>query len=263
MKLGVFDSGLGGLYIAKAICEKMPDLDVLYYGDTLHVPYGNRSAEAIYYYTRAAVDRMFHQGCCLIVLACNTASAFALRRLQQEYLPQNWPGRNILGVVVPTLEELTAHGEKNIGILATSATVRSGIYAQELAKLRPDMNVQMVAAPLLVPMIENAEGQMWLQDALRYYIDQFEGDLDGLALGCTHYTRLRSIFSELNFEFNLFYQDIVIAEKLFLYLSRHLEYLDQIKRTGNCEYFVSDLADGYNQICSYVLGYDISLKVLK
>ena len=115
MKLGVFDSGLGGLSIARAIQDKIPGLDMVYFGDTLRVPYGNRSDEAIYRFTKRAIDFLFSQDCVLIIIACNTASARALRRLQIDYLPHAYPGLNVLGVIVPTLEEAIDHDEKNVG----------------------------------------------------------------------------------------------------------------------------------------------------
>ena len=169
MKLGVFDSGLGGLLIAKAIREAMPDIDMLYYGDTLHLPYGSRSQDAIYNYTLQAVEQMFAADCGLIIIACNTASAAALRRLQQEYLPKAYPQRRILGVVVPTLEVAVERHHKKFGLLTTRYIADSGIYANELQKINPEIELYASAAPLLVPMIEQG-GMKWIRPVLEDYM---------------------------------------------------------------------------------------------
>lgn len=172
MKLGVFDSGLGGLLIARAIRETLPDVDMVYFGDTLHLPYGNRSVEAIYAYSRNAMDFLFAQDCQLVVTACNTVSASALRPLQQVYLPARFPDRRILGVVVPTLECCLDRGYKNLGVIATHHIVRSGIYAAELTKLDPAIKIHQQATPLLVPMIEN-DGMKWIRPVLEEYLAPF------------------------------------------------------------------------------------------
>ena len=138
MKIGVFDSGLGGLLITKALVKNLPQYDYVYLGDTQRVPYGNRSHETIYRFLKEAVNYLFKYGCGLIVVACNTASAEALRRIQQEYLPRHYPNRRVLGVIIPTAEAAlrSAHA-KRIGILATQATVGSAAYVRELKKIRP------------------------------------------------------------------------------------------------------------------------------
>ena len=154
-KIGVFDSGLGGLLITKAIRDRLPSHDIVYYGDTLNVPYGNRSEKAVYDHTKAAIDYLFEQDCSLIIMACNTANASSLRKIQQKYLPKTYPDRRVLGVIVPTLE--TAHEKKHtrIGLLATHNLVSSGVYQEELYKINPEIKLFAQSCPLLVPLIEN------------------------------------------------------------------------------------------------------------
>ena len=263
MKLGIFDSGLGGLVIAKAIRSALPDLDILYYGDTLHLPYGNRSDDAIFEYTRRAMQTMFEQDCALIIVACNTASAAALRRLQQTWLQNAWPGRNIIGVVVPTLETAIAHGHKNLGLIATNYIIRSNIYAEELQKLDPAITMTQTATPLLVPLIEN-DGMTWAPDILKHYLTPLlEKNIECLMLGCTHYPALKSIIRPLiGDQIELISQDDIIPEKLKDYLARHPEYADKIGQGGQTEFYVSDLTDNYLKSAHTIYGQPIEVKTL-
>jgi glutamate racemase len=155
MKIGIFDSGLGGLVIAKSILKRLPKYDYIYLGDTKNLPYGEKTPTQIYRYTKNAVDFMFKQNCQLVIVACNTSSALALRRLQQKYLPKNYPNRRILGVVVPTLEvAYNKHRRKKIGVIGTSATINSHIYKKELSKIDKKAKIFELATPKLVPLIE-------------------------------------------------------------------------------------------------------------
>jgi glutamate racemase len=173
-KIGVFDSGLGGLYIGRAIRAALPAYDYVYLGDTLHVPYGRRSDAVIYYLCTRAMTYQFERGCDLVIMACNTASASALRRLQQEWLPAHAPDKRILGVVVPTLETALDHGTTRIGLLATQRTVASRIYEAELQKINPAVKLFAQAAPLLVPLIEdrgeNILMKCWVIICARYWM---------------------------------------------------------------------------------------------
>ncbi len=155
MKIGIFDSGIGGLVIARSLISELPQYDYVYLGDTKRVPYGDRSQKEIYEFTRQGLDFLFAQGCGLAILACNTASAQALRKIQREYLPRKYPDKKVLGVVIPTAEACAKY--KVVGILATSSTVSSKSYVTELKKLNPKINIIQQAAPLLVPLIENNE----------------------------------------------------------------------------------------------------------
>jgi len=261
MKLGIFDSGLGGLVIAKAIRERLPDIDMLYYGDTLHLPYGNRSDEAIFMYTQRAMDVMFDQGCQLIVIACNTASAAALRRLQQTWLADAHPGKNIIGVVVPTLETALDRGHKKLGVLATNYIIRSNVYHEELVKIDPAIEIVQQASPLLVPLIEN-DGMEWVEPILRHYLDPLlVQNMECLILGCTHYPALKGLVRDIiGDDIDLLSQDEIIPEKLAHYLDRHPEY--KIEKNGQSEFYVSDLTDNYLAAARRIYGTEIKVKQL-
>lgn len=261
MKLGIFDSGLGGLLITKAIRRVLPDTDILYFGDTLHLPYGNRSDEAIYMYTKAAMEYMFAQDCKLIVMACNTASAAALRRLQQTWLPGAYPGRNIIGVVVPTLEAAIDKGYKKLGLIGTNYIVGSNVFHEELSKINPDIEIVQKATPLLVPLIEN-DGGKWTEDVLRDYLEPLMAqDIECLLLGCTHYPFLRPQIEKITGgEVDILSQDDLIPAKLANYLERHPEYTNEITQSGAIEFHVSDLTDNYLKAARAIYGQDIDVK---
>lgn len=258
MKLGVFDSGLGGLLITKAIRKHMPDIDLMYFGDTLHLPYGNRSDEAIYEYTRHSMDYLFQQDCKLIVLACNTASANALRRLQQTWLQKAWPGRNIIGVVVPTLETAIERGYKNLGVIGTNYMMRSNVYQEELRKINPALTIHQVPTPLLVPLIEN-DGLPWAESVLVHYLSSMLKErVECIILGCTHYPFLREQIAKIaGPDVDLIAQDDIIPAKLEHYLQRHPEYNNDIGRNGITEFHVSDLTDNYYKAARVIYGNDI------
>lgn len=263
MKLGIFDSGLGGLLICKAISGHMPDIDTLYFGDTLHLPYGNRSAEAITHYTQRAMDVMFEHDCSLIVMACNTASAACLRHLQQNYLPQHWPARNIIGVVVPTLEAAIDQGAENIGLIATNFIIGSHIYEEELQKINPAVRLQTLATPLLVPLIEQG-GEAWIKDVLATYLKAFDLQaMQCLILGCTHYVRLKPyLYDLLPDHIKILSQDDIIPHKLLDYLNRHTEYKSAISHTGTHEFYVSDLTHHYASAANGLYGAPLEIQVL-
>ena len=261
MKLGIFDSGLGGLAIARAVRRHIPDIDILYLGDTRHVPYGNRSKETIYTYTQRCMDYLFRQDCKLVVIACNTASASALRQLQQEWLPRHWPDRNILGVIVPTVEAAIAGGYKKIGLIATHHTVSTGVYAEELGKIDPAIRLFAQPTPLLVPLIEN-DGMKWVDGVLRDYLPPLLAEnIECLILGCTHYACLKDIVRPIvGADVAILSQDDIIPARLADYLRRHPEYSDSIDRTGKTEFRVSDLTDSYRRASVAVYGENITIE---
>ena len=263
MKLGVFDSGLGGLLIARAIRSALPDIDMIYLGDTLHVPYGKRSPKAVYDFTKRSVEFLFEQDCNLIIIACNTASASALRQLQQIYLPKSWPDRRILGVVVPTLECAVEEGLKNIGILGTSNIISGGIYKQELSKIDPDVEIHQQAAPLLVPLIEEG-GIKYAHDILTDYIAPLQAKgVDSIILGCTHYPYLKNFIAGIAGEdIKILSQDDIIPKKLKDYLRRHPEIADKIGRSGESDFFVTDITDNYRQSAVDMMGGRVDLKLV-
>ena len=261
MKLGIFDSGLGGLLIAKSIKTHMPSLDMMYLGDTLHVPYGNRSEEAIYEYCYKGVEFLFSQNCNLIIMACNTGSAAALRRLQQEYLPGRYPERRILGVVVPTLETAVDLGHKKIGLIATNYIIKSNIYEEELQKINPNVRIYSQATPLLVPLIEN-DGMEWAGAVLRSYLQPLlDRKIESLILGCTHYPFLKNIIrEEAGDNLVLLSQDDILPQKLNDYFKRHPEISKPIGRLGLQDFFVTDLTDSYQRSAHFIYNKDIIIE---
>ena len=261
MKLGIFDSGLGGILIAKAIREHLPDIDMLYLGDTLHLPYGNRSEDAIYAYTKNCIEFLFDQDCNLIITACNTASASALRKLQQHYLPNSpYKDRRVLGVVVPTIEEAIDRGYTKLGLIGTTYTVSSNIYEIELQKINPEISLQSKNTPLLVPLIEN-DGEAWLDDVLKHYLKDFD-DIETLLLGCTHYIHLKDRIRNLT-NMDVISQDEIIPHKLETYLNNHPEISESISSNAEQTFVVTDLTEYLQNKASMMFGQDITLQAEK
>jgi glutamate racemase len=261
MKIGVFDSGLGGLLIAHSLIQALPEYDYLYLGDTARVPYGNRSQEAIYEFTRQAVDYLFHHGCGLIIVACNTASAEALRRIQQEYLPKQYPDRKVLGVLVPAVEAaIEATKNYRVGVLATRSTIESKSFNREITKRAPEVSVMTAAAPLLVPLVENS-GTQWAGPILEAYLAPLqEKNIDTLILGCTHYPYLKKqIQAIVGPKVHLVSQDEVVPSKLAVYLHRHPEVSRKLSRDGRYEFHVTDLTPGAQELASTLFGQTINL----
>ncbi len=245
MKLGVFDSGLGGVLIARAIRQKFPDIDMMYLGDTLHIPYGNRSAEAIYAYSKRCMDYMFENDCRMIIMACNTASASALRRLQQTYLVENYPERRILGVVVPTIEYALDKGYERLGLIGTNYTVSTNVYEEELKKINPKIEIFQQKTPLLVPLIEH-NGGAWIDDVLDSYIEPLlTKDIEALLLGCTHYVSLKERIRE-RYKIDVLSQDEIVQTKLALYFENHPEIFKDIQQSKQDIFCVTDLTDDYS-----------------
>ncbi len=264
MKLGIFDSGLGGLLIAKSIREKMPDIDIIYFGDTLHLPYGNRSGKAIYAHSERAVDFLFSQDCALIITACNTASAAALRTLQQQYLPASmYKNRRILGVIVPTLETAIDGGHKRLGIIATNHTVETMIYPVELEKIDPEISIIQKKTPLLVPLIENG-GANWLPSVLEHYLTPMieEDAIECLILGCTHYSLLKNeIPSIIGKYVSIISQDEIIPDKLINYFNRHQEIYEKIDKNSKIKFYVSDKTESYCKTADQIFGHSINIEL--
>ncbi len=262
MKLGVFDSGLGGLVIAKAIGKALPAHDMVYLGDTLHVPYGSRSLEAVTHYTQRSIDYLFRKADCkLIIMACNTASAIALRNLQQNYLVKNYPDRRILGVVVPTLETALEEGHSRIGLLATERIVRSSIYKTELEKIGRGIKLFQKSAPLLVPAIE-LNTKEWIRPLLREYIKPLLAqNIECLILGCTHYAFLKNVIQKkVGKGVHVMSQDDIIPGKLVDYLKRHPEIDRHITRRRRNSFLVTDITDSYIRNARSIYKKDIDIK---
>jgi len=243
MKIGVFDSGLGGLFVLKSLVKELPEYDYVYLGDTQRVPYGNRSHDTIYLFLEQAIEYLFRQNCVLVIVACNTASAEALRRIQQNYLPRNYPDRRVLGVIIPTAEEaLKDHKINRIGVLGTRATINSRAYAREIKKLNPGVKVFQSAAPLLVPLIENGETK-WAQPILREYLKPLlKEKVQAIILGCTHYPILKKQIHKLA-KIPIISQDECVPAKLKDYLVRHREIDTCLSRNGGVRLFVTDITE--------------------
>lgn len=254
-KIGVFDSGLGGLFIANSIRKRLPAYDYLYLGDTLHLPYGRRSDQAIYDLSKKAMRYLFEQGCDLIVMACNTASAAALRKLQQGFLAREYPDNRILGVIVPTLEVAIEQGAERIGLLATQRTVHSGVYEQELKKINPAVSLTGVAAPLLVPLIEDG-GEKYMDMVLDDYLAPMrDADVQSVILGCTHYVAAKeNIARLLHGKAALISQDDIIPEKLAEYLDRHKEMEERLSTGGTLELQATDTNENYKKNIDAIMG---------
>ncbi len=251
MKIGFFDSGLGGLMILRSVRECMPEYEYLYYGDTKNLPYGDKTEAEIYALTKSAVIQMFDRGALVVIVACNTASVESLRILQDTLLEGNYADRKLLGVVIPTVEVLV---EKNIEyalLIGTQRTISSGKYERELKKLCSDTILLRQATPELVPLIENE----LLSDA-EVYIDTvlapMAGKVGAVVLGCTHYAVLKDYIRE-KYTFEVISQDEIIPEKLRTYLEHHTEIKNRLTRDGTVEIVVTG-EERYINLAKTVLG---------
>ena len=247
--IGIFDSGYGGLTILREIRKIMPQYDYLYLGDNARTPYGTRSFDVVYEFTIQAVRYLFKQGCHLVILACNTASAKALRTIQQYDLPSLAPNRRVLGVIRPTVEVAGDISKSHhIGIMATPGTVRSKTYELELAKLFPNFQVTSEACPMWVPLVENEEYNTPGADYfVRKHIDnllQQDPQIDSVILGCTHYPLLRDKIRQwMPDNIHIIEQGNYVAQSLKDYLSRHQNMSEHITTDGTIRYLTTEQAD--------------------
>lgn len=264
MKIGIFDSGAGGLIIAHSIINKLPEYDYLYLGDTARVPYGSRSQELIYQFTFEAVEYLFKNDCELIIIACNTASSTALRQIQQEYLPLYYPDRQVLGVLIPAAERAVEETNNNhIGVLATQSTVNSKAFTREVKKIFPAMEVFEQAAPLLAPLIEY-NGVKWAGPVLDEYLAPLRAaGIDCLILGCTHYPFLKETIREkLGSSVEVISQDEIIPEKLKDYLNRHPEIEEKLSKSKGREFHVTDLTDNIELLANKLFNGRVELQLI-
>ncbi|MCG2617592.1 glutamate racemase [Terrimonas sp. NA20] len=258
--IGVFDSGYGGLTVLKEIVQRLPEYDYLYLGDNARAPYGNRSFDTVYQYTLQCVEWFFEQGCSLVILACNTASAKALRTIQQNDLPEIAPDKRVLGVIRPTTEVIGSFSETNsIGVLATNGTVASNSYPVEIAKFFPELNVFQEACPMWVPLIENNEHQspgadFFIKKNLRE-IFQKGKDIDTILLACTHYPLLKDKISEyLPAGVKLISQGEIVANSLADYLERHPEIEKLCSKNGERSFYTTDSPDDFDNHATVFFG---------
>lgn len=264
--IGVFDSGFGGLSVLREIRKTLPQYDYIFLGDNARAPYGTRSFSLIYDFTLQAVKYLFEQGCSLVIIACNTASAKALRSIQQRDLPVLDPSRRVLGVIRPTVEQLgkiTHTG--NIGIFGTPGTVQSRSYDMEIAKMYPDFHVYGHACPMWVPLIENKEAD---NDGADYFVKKDINalmsqcsDIDTVILGCTHYPLLiNKIKKYMPAGVSIVAQGGIVAESLADYLKRHPEIEQRCSKGGTCDYRTTEDADRFSSLASIFVNEEVNAK---
>lgn len=260
--IGVFDSGFGGMTILNAIRESMPEYDYLYLGDNARAPYGSRSFDVVYEFTLQAVEYFFEQGVDLVILACNTASAKALRNIQQKVIPQKYPDKRVLGVIRPSTENIGDYTQTNhIGILATEGTVRSESYVLEIHKFHPEVTVFQQACPLWVPLIEDGEalcmeGEAIIKKDVAKLLQQ-SPDIDTIILACTHYpiifSQIRKFVPE---NIQLIAQGNIIASKFKDYLLRHPEFEEKISKNGQLTVLTTEDAVIFDERTQLIFGED-------
>ncbi|MEO6229977.1 MAG: glutamate racemase [Ferruginibacter sp.] len=250
--IGVFDSGYGGLTVLKEITAKLPQYDYIYLGDNARAPYGPRSFDTVYHYTLQCVKWFFSQGCPLVILACNTASAKALRTIQQNDLAGIDPEKRVLGVIRPTTEIIGNFTRKNkVGILGTSGTVQSNSYPIEIAKFFPSVTVYQEACPMWVPLVENNE---YNSEGADYFIEKHinnlltnSTDIDTVLLACTHYPLLiNKIKKYLPANTTVLSQGVIVADSLQDYLNRHPKIANKCSQNGNLSFFTTDATDDFD-----------------
>lgn len=268
--IGVFDSGYGGLSVLADLQQAMPDVDFVYLGDNARAPYGTRSFDTVYRFTLEAVRKLFDMGCPLVVLACNTASAKALRSIQKRDLPHLAPDRRVLGVIRPTAEAVGALSRTGVvGVLGTPGTVASGSYDIEITKLHPDFRVVAEAAPMWVPIVEQgfaaSDGADWFVREATQRLLARDSRIDTIILGCTHYPLLYNKIREaVPQHISVVCQGPIVAASLLDYLHRHPEMDARLSRGGSTRYFTtSDDASGFARQAGIFLGRDISAETLR
>lgn len=254
--VGVFDSGYGGLTILREIRRALPQADFIYLGDNARAPYGNRSFDLVYNFTLQAVEYLFAQGCQLVILACNTASAKALRSIQQRDLPLLDPARRVLGVIRPTAEAIASYTRNgHIGLFGTPGTVASRSYDMELAKLHPDLVLSSLPCPMWVPLVENMEAD---GDGADFFVKReidrllhIDPQIDAVILGCTHYPLLlNKIRKYMPREVTVLSQGDIVAASLLDYLARHPEMENRITKGASVRYLTTEEPDKFSSLAS-------------
>jgi glutamate racemase len=261
--IGVFDSGYGGLTVLRSLIDRLPQYDYLYLGDNARSPYGTRSFETVYRYTLQCVKWLLSKDCPLIILACNTASAKALRTIQQRDLYDLNPDARVLGVIRPTTEVIGTHSRSNsIGVLATNGTVQSGSYLIEIEKFFPGLKVEQEACPMWVPLVENNEHRTKGADYfVKKHIDHIlskNQDIDTLLLACTHYPLLKEkIEAHLPSHVKLISQGDIVADSLDDYLKRHPEIEARIARKGERSFYTTDSTEEFDHKATVFFGEEV------
>lgn len=262
--IGVFDSGYGGLSVLRRIAALLPQYDYLYLGDNARAPYGTRSWQCVYDFTLQAVNFLFAQGCPLVILACNTASAKALRTIQQRDLPKMQdPSRRVLGVIRPTAEAIGSISRTgHVGIVGTPGTVASGSYDIEITKLNPTFHTHAQGCPMWVPIVENMEMDT---DGARYFVKRDierllsqDGLIDTIILGCTHYPLLYDLIREVTpSHVQILEQGNIVAHSLASYLQRHPEMKCRLSRGGTIRYLTTESPEKFADMASVFMGHQV------
>ncbi|MDE6416382.1 MAG: glutamate racemase [Duncaniella sp.] len=263
--IGVFDSGYGGLSILKDLRRVLPQYDYLYLGDNARAPYGTRSYDVVYRFTLDAVKALFERGCHLVVLACNTASAKALRTIQQNDLPSLDPSRRVLGVIRPTVEAIGSISKGTVGIMGTPGTVSSGSYDIEIAKFFPHFRTVGQPCPMLVPLVENNEAA---QPGADYFVEKYveelfaqDADIDTIVLACTHYPLLLPKIQKAVAErAQVITQGEIVAESLKDYLERHPEMAARCTTGGTCRYLTTENPSKFNDLARIFLNTPVKVE---
>jgi len=261
--LGVFDSGYGGLTVLREFVKKLPQYDYIYLGDNARAPYGSRSFDSVYRYTLQCVKWFFNQGCPLVILACNTASAKALRTIQQKDLPGMDPKRRVLGVIRPTTELIGKFSDsKQVGVLATNGTVNSNSYVIEIEKFYPEVKVFQQACPMWVPLIENDEydthgADYFVKKYINQLLDQSPA-IDTILLACTHYPLLHDKIREFTpADIKILSQGEIVAESLAEYLQRHPEMEHKLSMGGSHRFYTTDSTEDFDLHAANFYGAEI------
>lgn len=262
--IGFLDSGVGGLTILDAVHKNMPEYDTLYFGDSLHAPYGNKDEKTLYELVSAGTRWLFNQGCPLVIYACNTASATVLREIQQSLLLE-YPGRKVLGIVRPTIEEIVRTGHKDLLIFATPATVASGAYEKELEKLNPALRVTSHACPTWGPLVENgkAETSEAEQEVKKEVLSAHteKQTYDAVLLACTHYPYLTPLIKKnIRTDVDLYNQGDLVAKSLVDYLRRHPEIESGITKQKRRRHVVTGDASLATKLATNAFGYNITFE---
>lgn len=266
--IGIFDSGYGGLTVLKEIVKKLPQYDYVYFGDNARTPYGSRSFETVYNYTLQCVEKLFSMNCNLVIVACNTASAKALRSIQQIDLPKKYPDKKVLGVIRPTTEIAGKYSSsKHVGVLGTKGTVSSNSYVVEIEKFFPEIKVYQEACPMWVPLVENNEFE---NEAADYFIKKNLNNLfiksskiDTIILGCTHYPLLeKKIRKFIPENCSLISQGKIVAESLGSYMVRHPEIEQKCSKSGKVEFYTTDSVDMFNESATRFYGSEVKANLI-
>jgi len=267
--IGVFDSGFGGLTVLKDIVAKLPGYDYIYMGDNARAPYGNRSFETVYHYTLQCVKWFFQQGCPLVILACNTASAKALRTIQQNDLPNIDASKRVLGVIRPTTEVIGSLTKcKSVGILATNGTVQSQSYVIEINKLFPGVNVSQEACPMWVPLVENNEhlghgADFFVKKNIRQLLAK-DPMMDTVLLACTHYPlMLKKIEEYMPVDVKIVSQGEIVAGSLADYLNRHTEMEQRLSKNNSLAFYTTDSTEDFDKHAAYFFGNPVQSRHLE